>query len=239
MRLILLGLPGAGKGTQAQFLTERYRIPQISTGDMLRGEIRNGTKLGLKAKAYMDRGELVPDELVIALVKARVTQPDCANGYLFDGFPRTIEQADAMRREGVKIDFVIEIEVADEEILRRMSGRRVHPGSGRSYHIEFNPPKVEGKDDVTGEPLVQRPDDREETVRRRIATYHAVTKPLINYYLTWAKSGAADAPRYCNFYGRGSIEHIRDKIFAALDSHTCRGAQRAAGGRGADDGSRS
>jgi adenylate kinase len=238
MRLILLGLPGAGKGTQAQFLVERYGIPQISTGDMLRGEIRNGTKLGLKAKAYMDRGELVPDELVIALVKARVTQPDCANGYLFDGFPRTIEQADAMRREGVKIDFVIEIEVADEEILRRMSGRRVHPGSGRSYHVEFNPPKVEGKDDVTGEPLVQRPDDREDTVRRRIATYHAVTKPLINYYLAWAKSGDAGAPRYCNFYGRGSIEHIRDKIFAALDSHTCHEAQSAASGHGANDGSR-
>ncbi|MPZ42404.1 MAG: adenylate kinase [Betaproteobacteria bacterium] len=239
MRLILLGLPGAGKGTQAQFLTERYGIPQISTGDMLRNEIRTGTKLGRQAKTYMDRGELVPDELVIALVKERVTQPDCRNGYLFDGFPRTIEQADSMRREGVKIDFVIEIEVADEEILRRMSGRRVHPGSGRSYHVEFNPPKVEGKDDVTGEPLVQRPDDREETVRRRIATYHAVTKPLVNCYLTWAKSGDADAPRYCNFYGRGSIEHIRDKIFAALDSHTCRGAQGTAGSRGADDGSRS
>jgi adenylate kinase len=224
MRLILLGLPGAGKGTQAQFLTERFGIPQISTGDMLRNEIRAGSALGRQAKAYMDRGELVPDDLVIALVKERVRQPDCAKGYLFDGFPRTIEQADAMRREGVKIDFVIEIEVADEEILRRMSGRRVHPGSGRTYHVEFNPPKVEGKDDVTGEPLVQRPDDREETVRRRIATYHAVTKPLINYYLTWAKSGDADAPRYCNFYGRGSIEHIRDKIFAALGSQAGEGA---------------
>ena len=221
MRLILLGLPGAGKGTQAQFLVERYGIPQISTGDMLRNQIRDGTALGRKAKAFMDRGELVPDELVIELVKERVKQPDCAKGYLFDGFPRTIEQADAMRREGVAIDFVIEIEVADEEILRRMSGRRVHPGSGRTYHVEFNPPKVEGKDDVTGEPLVQRPDDREETVRRRIGTYHAVTKPLVNYYLTWAKSGGAGAPRYCNFYGRGSIEHIRDKIFAALDSHGC------------------
>jgi adenylate kinase len=221
MRLILLGLPGAGKGTQAQFLVERYGIPQISTGDMLRNQIRDGTALGRKAKAFMDRGELVPDDLVIELVKQRVQQPDCAKGYLFDGFPRTIEQADAMRREGVAIDFVIEIEVADEEILRRMSGRRVHPGSGRTYHVDFNPPKVEGKDDVTGEPLVQRPDDREETVRRRIGTYHAVTKPLVNYYLTWAKSGGPDAPRYCNFYGRGSIEHIRDKIFAALDSHGC------------------
>ena len=219
MRLILLGLPGAGKGTQAQFLVERYGIPQISTGDMLRNQIRDGTELGRKAKAFMDRGELVPDDLVIELVKDRVKQPDCHKGYLFDGFPRTIEQADAMRREGVAIDFVIEIEVADEEILRRMSGRRVHPGSGRTYHVEFNPPRIDGKDDVTGEPLVQRPDDREETVRRRIGTYHAVTKPLVNYYLDWAKSGAPDAPRYCNFYGRGSIEHIRDKIFAALDSH--------------------
>ncbi|MCC6535656.1 MAG: adenylate kinase [Burkholderiales bacterium] len=219
MKLILLGLPGAGKGTQAQFLVERYRIPQISTGDMLRKEIAAGSPLGLKAKAYMDRGELVPDDVVIALVKHRVGEPDCANGYLFDGFPRTIAQADAMRREGIGIDFVIEIEVADEEILRRMSGRRVHSSSGRTYHIEFNPPKVAGKDDITGEPLVQRPDDREDTVRKRIATYHAVTKPLVNYYLSWAKSGEPGAPRYCNFYGRGSIEHIRDKIFAALDSH--------------------
>lgn len=234
MRLILLGLPGAGKGTQAQYLVERYGIPQISTGDMLREEIRAGSPLGLKAKEYMNRGELVPDDLVIALVKQRVTRPDCANGYLFDGFPRTIEQADAMRREGIEIDFVIEIEVADDEILRRMSGRRVHPGSGRTYHIEFNPPKVPGHDDVTGEPLVQRPDDREETVRRRIATYHAVTKPLVNYYLTWAKSGAPDAPRYLNFYGRGSIEHIRDKIFAAIDSHQAI-QDRRPGGSGRSD----
>ena len=219
MRLILLGLPGAGKGTQAQYIVERYRIPQISTGDMLREEIRAGSELGLKAKAFMDRGELVPDELVIELVKQRVSRADCANGYLFDGFPRTIAQADAMRREHIDIDFVIEIEVADDEILRRMSGRRVHPGSGRTYHLEFNPPKVAGQDDVTGEPLVQRPDDREETVRKRIATYHAVTKPLVNYYLTWAKSCESGAPRYLNFYGRGSIEHIRDKIFAAIDSH--------------------
>ena len=219
MRLILLGLPGAGKGTQAQFITERYGIPQISTGDMLRDEIRTGTPLGLQAKAYMDRGELVPDDVVIALVKDRVSRSDCVRGYLFDGFPRTIEQAEAMRQQNIDIDFVIEIEVSDGEILRRMSGRRVHPGSGRSYHTEFNPPKVPERDDVTGEPLVQRPDDREETVRRRIATYHALTKPLINYYLTWAKSGDARAPRYLNFYGRGSIEHIRDKICAAIDSH--------------------
>jgi adenylate kinase len=234
MRLILLGLPGAGKGTQAQHIVERYRIPQISTGDMLREEIREGTPLGQKAKTFMDRGELVPDELVIELVKSRVKRSDCANGYLFDGFPRTIEQADAMRREGIDIDFVIEIEVADDEILRRMSGRRVHPGSGRTYHVEFNPPKVEGRDDATGEPLVQRPDDREETVQKRIATYHAVTKPLINYYLTWAKSGQPGAPRYLNFYGRGSIEHIRDKIFAAIDSHQSYGARRTGRGGQAD-----
>ena len=226
MRLILLGLPGAGKGTQAQYIVERYRIPQISTGDMLREEIRAGSPLGIKAKAFMDRGELVPDDLVIELVKQRVKRVECANGYLFDGFPRTIEQADAMRREGIEIDFVIEIEVADDEILRRMSGRRVHPGSGRTYHVDFNPPKVAGRDDLTGEPLVQRPDDREETVRKRIATYHAVTKPLVNYYLTWAKSGEPGAPRYLNFYGRGSIEHIRDKIFAAIDSHQGYGERR-------------
>jgi adenylate kinase len=223
MKLILLGLPGAGKGTQAQFIVERYGIPQISTGDMLRDEIRAGSPLGVKAKSFMDHGELVPDEVVIALVKARVGRPDCARGYLFDGFPRTIEQADAMRREGIDIDFVVEIEVADDEILRRMSGRRVHPGSGRTYHVEFNPPKVADKDDITGEPLVQRPDDREETVRKRIETYHAVTKPLVNYYLEWTRSGKPRAPRYLNFYGRGSIEHIRDKIFAAIDSHQARG----------------
>ena len=229
MKLILLGLPGAGKGTQAHYIVERYSIPQISTGDMLRDEIRSGTALGIEARGFMDRGELVPDDLVIALVKKRVNQPDCANGYLFDGFPRTIAQADAMRREGIGIDFVIEIEVADEEILRRMSGRRVHPGSGRTYHIEFNPPKVEGRDDVTGEPLVQRPDDREDTVRKRIATYHGVTKPLVNYYLTWAKSGEPGAPRYLNFYGQGSIEHIRDKIFAAIDSHQSYGGKEGRG----------
>ena len=216
MKIILLGLPGAGKGTQAQFLTARYGIPQISTGDMLRNEIAAGTPLGQQAKGYMDRGELVPDDLVIALVKERVRQPDCRNGYLFDGFPRTIEQADAMRREGVAVDYVVEIQVPDDVILRRMSGRRVHPGSGRTYHVEFNPPKVEGKDDVTGEPLVQRPDDREETVRRRIATYHALTQPLVDYYLAWSRSGAPDAPRYCRIDGSGSIDEIRDAILAAL-----------------------
>jgi len=228
MRITLLGLPGAGKGTQAQFIMERYRIPQISTGDMLRAAIKAGTDLGRQASDYMNKGNLVPDELVISLVKARVSQPDCAAGYLFDGFPRTIEQAEAMRQERIDIDFVIEIEVGDNEILRRMSGRRVHPASGRTYHVEFNPPKVEGRDDVTGEPLVQRDDDREETVRKRIATYHAVTKPLVNYYLEWAQSGDSRAPRYLNFYGRGSIEHIRDKIFAAIDSHASRDASASA-----------
>ncbi len=218
MKVILLGMPGAGKGTQAQHIVARYGIPQISTGDMLREEIRAGTPLGVEAKGYMDRGALVPDELVIALVKNRVARADCAKGYLFDGFPRTIAQAEAMRRQGIPIDFVIEIEVADSEILRRMSGRRVHPSSGRTYHIEFNPPKVEGKDDVSGEPLVQRPDDQENTVRKRIQTYHAQTKPLVAYYDDWAKSAEPGAPRYVNVKGVGSIEEIRDKIFGELDA---------------------
>ncbi len=216
MRILLLGLPGAGKGTQAQFLITKFGIPQISTGDMLRGAMRAGSALGTEAKNYMDKGELVPDELVIELVKERVKAPDCANGFIMDGFPRTLPQADALRKAGIDIDSVVEIEVGDGEILRRMSGRRVHLASGRSYHVEFNPPKVEGKDDVTGEPLVQRPDDNEETVKKRIATYHAQTKPLVNYYLKWADSGDPRAPRYANIYGRGSVEHIRDKIFAAL-----------------------
>lgn len=218
MRILLLGLPGAGKGTQAQFLIEKFSIPQISTGDMLRAAIREGTQLGREAGQYMDRGELVPDRIVIELVKERVTRPDCATGFIMDGFPRTEPQAEALRTAGIDIDFVIEIEVGDSEILRRMSGRRVHPGSGRSYHVEFKPPRVPGKDDVTGEPLVQRPDDNEETVRRRIATYHSQTKPLVNYYLNWAASGDPRAPQYVNIYGRGSVEHIRDKIFAALAS---------------------
>lgn len=218
MKLILLGLPGAGKGTQAQHIVSRYGIPQISTGDMLREEIRAGSPLGLEAKGYMDRGALVPDDLVIALVKNRVSRADCAKGYLFDGFPRTIAQAEAMRYQGVAIDYVVEIEVADAEILRRMSGRRVHPGSGRTYHVEFNPPKVAGKDDVTGEDLVQRPDDHEDTVRKRIETYHAQTKPLVNYYLSWSKTGEPGAPRYVNVQGAGSIEQIRDKIVAAIEA---------------------
>lgn len=216
MRILLLGMPGAGKGTQAQFLIEKYRIPQISTGDMLRAAIKAGTPLGEEARQYMDRGALVPDHIVIELVKQRIGQADCAQGFIIDGFPRTIPQAEALREAGIDIDFVIEIEVGDAEILRRMSGRRVHPASGRSYHIEFNPPQVPGKDDITGEDLVQRPDDQEETVKQRIAIYHSQTKPLIGYYMQWAATGDPRAPKYVNIYGRGSVQHIRDKLFAAL-----------------------
>lgn len=216
MRIILLGLPGAGKGTQARFLIEKYRIPQISTGDMLRTAIKEGTPAGLKASDYMERGELVPDEIVIELVKERLRAPDCARGFIMDGFPRTIGQAEALRDAGIDIDFIVEIEVSDGEILRRMSGRRVHPRSGRSYHVEFNPPKVPGKDDVTGEPLVQRRDDNEDTVRQRISIYHSQTKPLIEFYMKWRASGDPRAPLYVNIYGKGSVEHIRDKLFAAL-----------------------
>jgi len=216
MRILLLGMPGAGKGTQAQFLMAKYGIPQISTGDMLRAAIKAGTPAGEEAKHYMDEGQLVPDQVVIELVKKRVKEPDCANGFIIDGFPRTIPQAEALREAGIDIDFVVEIEVSDNEILRRMSGRRVHLPSGRSYHVEYHPPKVPGRDDVTGEELVQRADDREETVRQRIETYHSQTKPLINYYMQWAASREPGAPRYVNIYGRGSVEHIRDKLFAAL-----------------------
>ena len=216
MRIILLGLPGAGKGTQAQFLMDRFKIPQISTGDMLRAEIKSGTALGIEAKKFMDAGNLVPDHLVTAMTKHRITQRDCVNGFIIDGFPRTIAQAEALRIAAIDIDFVVEIEVADDEILRRMSGRRIHPGSGRSYHIQFNPPRVAGRDDLTGEPLIQRLDDNEETVKRRIDNYHSLTKPLVNYYLGWAASGDKRAPRYVNVYGRGTVEHIRDKIIAAL-----------------------
>ena len=219
MRIILLGLPGAGKGTQAQFLIARYGIPQISTGAMLRAEIDAGSALGKEAHKYMDAGNLVPDELVTEMVKKRIAQPDCDSGFIIDGFPRTVAQAEVLRESGIDIDFVVEIEVGDSEILRRMSGRRVHPASGRTYHIEFNPPRVPDKDDLTGEPLVQRPDDNEETVKRRIASYHAVTKPLINYYLKRAETGDPRAPHYVNIYGRGSIGHIRDKMFAALAQH--------------------
>jgi len=218
MRILLLGMPGAGKGTQAQFLMTKFGIPQVSTGDMLRAAIKAGTPLGVEAKRTMDGGALVPDHLVVELVKARIKEPDCAKGFIMDGFPRTLPQAAALRESGIDVDFIVEIEVGDSEILRRMSGRRVHPGSGRTYHVEYNPPKVPGKDDVTGEPLVQRPDDNEETVRKRIATYHSQTKPLIAYYLKWAETGDPRAPKYVNIYGRGTVEHIRDKIFAALAS---------------------
>jgi adenylate kinase len=217
MKIILLGMPGAGKGTQARFLIEKYHIPQISTGDMLRAAIKEGSALGVEAKRYMDRGALVPDEIVIELVKRRIKEPDCANGFIIDGFPRTIPQAEALRRAGVDIDFVVDIHVDDEEILRRMSGRRVHPASGRTYHLVFNPPKVAGKDDVTGEDLVQRADDNEATVRQRISTYHSQTRPLIDYYRQWAASGDGRAPRYARIDGSGTIEQIRDRMLAALE----------------------
>ncbi len=216
MRIILLGMPGAGKGTQAQFLMDKFRIPQISTGDMLRAAIKAGTPLGKEAKSYMDRGALVPDGIVIELVKQRVKAPDCAKGYIIDGFPRTIPQAEALRDAGIDIDYVAEIAVGDAEILRRMSGRRVHMASGRTYHIAFNPPKVAGKDDITGEDLVQRPDDNEETVKKRIAGYHSQTKPLIDYYSQWSASGDKRAPRCINVPGTGKVEEIRDRMFAAL-----------------------
>lgn len=218
MRILLLGLPGSGKGTQAQFLVQRFRIPQISTGDMLRAAMKSNSPLGNEARSYMERGALVPDPLVIALVKERIKASDCAPGFIMDGFPRTLPQAEALRVANVDIDFVINIEVADAEILRRMSGRRVHPGSGRTYHIDFNPPRVAGKDDVTGEPLIQRADDNEATVRERIATYHAQTEPLINYYLSRGASGEPRAPQYVLIPGVGSVEHIRDTIFAAVEA---------------------
>jgi adenylate kinase len=217
MRLILLGAPGAGKGTQAGFIVEKYGIPQISTGDMLRAALKAGTPLGLEAKKFMDAGALVPDEVIIGLVKERIRQPDCAKGFLFDGFPRTIPQADAMKAAGVNLDHVVEIDVDDVEIIQRMSGRRVHPGSGRTYHVKFNPPKAAGKDDVTGEDLVQRADDAEAVVRKRLEVYHSQTRPLVDYYLDWAKSGAAGAPKYARIAGVGSVEQIRDKVFAALE----------------------
>lgn len=216
MRIILLGPPGAGKGTQAQFLMQRYGIPQISTGDMLRAEVKAGMALGLQARKFMDAGALVPDSIVIKLAEARIARPDCRDGYIVDGFPRTIAQAEALRAADIGIDFVVEIEVGDQEILRRMSGRRVHLASGRTYHVEFNPPKVQDRDDETGEPLVQRPDDSEETVRKRIANYHALTKPLIDYYRKWAASGDRRAPRHINVQGQGSVENIRDRMLAAL-----------------------
>ena len=216
MRLILLGPPGAGKGTQAHFMREKYGIAQISTGDMLRAAVKAGTPLGLAAKKVMDAGQLVSDDIIVGLVTERLQQPDCKRGYLFDGFPRTIPQAEALKRAGVPIDYVLEIDVPDEEIIARMSGRRVHPASGRTYHVTFNPPKVAGKDDVTSEPLVQRDDDREETVRKRLEVYRAQTRPLVDYYGRWAASGEPRAPRYRKISGLGPVEQIKRRVFAAL-----------------------
>ena len=218
MRLILLGPPGAGKGTQATYIKEACGIPQISTGDMLRAAVKAGSPLGLLAKKVMDSGALVSDDIIIGLVKERLKEPDCANGYLFDGFPRTIPQADAMKEAGVAIDYVLEIDVPDAAIVERMSGRRAHVASGRTYHVKFNPPKVAGKDDVTGEDLIQRDDDREETVRKRLDVYHAQTKPLFEYYERWAASGDARAPKYRRVDGMGSVDAIRAAALAALKS---------------------
>ena len=216
MRLILLGAPGAGKGTQAQFIREKFGIPQISTGDMLRAAVKAGTPLGLEAKKVMDAGGLVSDDIIIGLVKDRLQQDDCKGGYLFDGFPRTIPQAEAMKAAGVPIDFVLEIDVPDGDIIARMSGRRVHVASGRTYHVKFNPPKVEGKDDETGEELIQRDDDKEETVKKRLDVYHSQTKPLVDYYGKWAATGDANAPQYRKIAGVGSVEDIKNAAFAAL-----------------------
>jgi adenylate kinase len=216
MRLILLGPPGAGKGTQATFIREHFRIPQISTGDMLRAAVKAGAALGMVAKKVMDAGQLVSDDIIIGLVKERLKEPDCRNGYLFDGFPRTIPQAEAMRHSGVDLDFVLEIDVDRDEIIQRMSGRRVHPGSGRSYHLKFNPPKIPGKDDVTGEPLIQRDDDKEETVRKRLEVYQQQTRPLVEYYSKWAARGDARAPKYRRISGVGAVDEIRNRALAAL-----------------------
>jgi len=218
MRLILLGPPGAGKGTQAGYITARYSIPQISTGDMLRAAVKAGTPLGIAAKKVMEAGALVSDDIMIALVKERLMQPDCANGYLFDGFPRTIPQADAMKSANVALDYVLEIDVRDSVIIERMSGRRCHLASGRTYHIKFNPPKMTGKDDVTGEDLVQRDDDKEETVRKRLQIYHAQTQPLVDYYQRWAATGDQRAPKYRKVAGTGSVEEVRAACFKALES---------------------
>ncbi|GAB3488700.1 adenylate kinase [Marinomonas epiphytica] len=216
MRIILLGAPGAGKGTQAQFITEEFGIPQISTGDMLRAAVKAGTELGLKAKAVMDAGQLVSDDIIIGLVKERLTQADCEKGALFDGFPRTIPQADALKEAGVKIDYVVEIDVADEEIVSRMSGRRVHEASGRTYHVVYNPPKVEGLDDVTGEALIQRADDTEETVRKRLGVYHEQTAPLIGYYQDWLKADANNAPNFVTVNGVGNLNEIKQSLLSSL-----------------------
>ncbi|MBC7499667.1 MAG: adenylate kinase [Herminiimonas sp.] len=218
MRLILLGAPGAGKGTQATFIKEKYGIPQISTGDMLRAAVKAGTPLGLEAKKVMDAGGLVSDDIIIGLVKDRLKEADCANGYLFDGFPRTIPQADAMKDAGVAIDYVLEIDVPDHAIIERMSGRRVHPASGRTYHVKFNPPKAENCDDATGEALIQRDDDKEATVMKRLSVYHEQTEVLVDYYTEWAQSGIPGAPKYRKIAGVGAVEAIRDNAFAAIES---------------------
>jgi adenylate kinase len=216
MRLILLGGPGAGKGTQAGYITKKFNIPQISTGDMLRAAVKAGTELGIAAKKVMDAGGLVSDDLILGLVKERIQESDCANGFLFDGFPRTLAQADSLKAQGVEIDGVVEIDVDDAEIIKRMSGRRVHLASGRTYHVIFNPPKVEGKDDETGEDLIQRDDDKEATVKVRLDNYHEQTEPLIGYYTDWSNSGEAGSPKYHHIAGIGGVEDIRDAIFAAL-----------------------
>lgn len=216
MKVILLGAPGAGKGTQAQFITEKFDIPQISTGDMLRAAVRAGTPLGQKVKEVMASGGLVSDETIIALIEDRIQQDDCRNGFLLDGFPRTIPQAEALRSQGIAIDYVVEIAVEDEEIVNRLSGRRVHEGSGRVYHVNYNPPKESGVDDVTGEPLIQREDDREETVRKRLQVYHSQTAPLVGYYRDWAQAAPLEAPNYVLVKGIGSVDSIRDQIFAQL-----------------------
>jgi adenylate kinase len=218
MKLILLGAPGAGKGTQAQFLTEQFGIPQISTGDMLRAAIKAGTELGMKAKSIMDAGQLVSDEIIIGLVKDRIAQADCEKGFLLDGFPRTLAQADALKSAGVAIDAVVEVAVADEEIIKRMSGRRCHLTSGRTYHVIYNPPKVEGQDDETGEALVQREDDKEETVRKRLEVYHAQTAPLVDYYTAYAKSGEANSPKYIKVDGMHPIDQVKSAILSSLSA---------------------
>ncbi len=217
MKIILLGPPGAGKGTQANYIKNKYGIPQISTGDMLRAAVKAGTPLGVEAKKVMDAGGLVSDDIIMGLIDERIAQEDCAEGFLLDGFSRTLAQAEALRGMGITIDAVVEIDVEDAEIVRRMSGRRAHLASGRTYHVEFNPPKKEGLDDVTGEPLVQRDDDREETVRKRLAVYHEQTKPLVDYYSAWSESKEEDAPKYVRIGGTGSVTDIRDAIFAGLD----------------------
>lgn len=217
MRIILLGAPGAGKGTQAQFITEKFDIPQISTGDMLRAAVKAGSPLGLKVKEVMASGGLVSDETIIALIKERIAEPDCANGCLFDGFPRTIPQAEALKNEGIHIDHVVEIDVDDAEIIARLSGRRVHEASGRVYHIEHNPPKKDGVDDVTGEPLIQRKDDEKDTVAKRLSVYHQQTKPLVRYYQDWAEKDPENAPKYVYVAGKGTMNDIREKIFSGLN----------------------